>query len=223
MKILIDSADINVINKLYTIYHFDGVTTNPKLLSRIEGKPYEILGQIRKEIPKEAQLHVQVVSSEKQYMLREADYILKTLGADTHIKIPVCTDGYSVIERLSQDGIKVTATAIFNHAQALMAAHQGAYLVAPYIHRINNKGYDGVQTALQIQKLLSLHQCKTQLLAAAFENVAQIMEVLASGAESVTVTPELLMEVFSNSLTEDAVVDFRKDFSDQFKQNTMLG
>ncbi|MEG7531404.1 MAG: transaldolase family protein [Hungatella sp.] len=79
MKILIDTADINVIKKLYTIFHFDGVTTNPKLLARIDGDPMEILKEIRRAIPNEAELHVQVVSSEKEAMLQEAEYILEQI------------------------------------------------------------------------------------------------------------------------------------------------
>lgn len=223
MKILIDSADISIIRSLYEVFNFDGVTTNPKLLARIDGNPFGILKQIRREIPEEAELHVQVVSSEKDEMLREAKQILDLIGRDTHIKIPVCRAGYSVIRELASEGVKITATAIYNEAQAAMALHEGAFSVAPYIHRINNKGYCGVTTALQIQKLITVHGCKAELLAAAFESTGQVMEVMAGGADSVTVAPELLTEMVSNIMTEDAVKDFYRDFNQQFKQANMRG
>ena len=221
MKILIDTADIKTIEDLYKIYRFDGVTTNPNLLSRIDGDPMEILKSIKSTIPEGAELHVQVISSTKEEMLHEAELILEELGRETHIKIPVCTEGYSAIKELSERGVNVTATAIFNNAQALMAAHSGATYVAPYIHRINNKSYDGVGTALSIQELLITQQLSTNLLAAAFESVGQVMEVLSSGANSVTVAPDILREVFDNIMTEEAVVDFRQNFQGKFGKESM--
>lgn len=223
MKILIDTAEAAVIEKLYTMYQFDGVTTNPKLLSRIDGRPFDILKEIRRKIPENAELHVQVVSTEADKMIREADRILEELGEDTYIKVPVCAEGYRAIRELSKKGVKVTATAVFNQAQAILAAHEGARFVAPYIHRINNRCYGGLETALEIQKLLTAQQYNTELLAAAFENTAQVAQVLASGAGCVTVAPDLLMEMMVNSLTEEAVKDFYNDFSRQFKQENMLG
>ncbi|WP_215700712.1 transaldolase family protein [Clostridium sp. MCC353] len=222
MKILIDTADITVIKQLYTLYHFDGVTTNPTLLSKIEGRPLDILKEIREAIPEEAQLHAEVISDRSDVMVKEAYHILDVAGGNTYIKIPVCTEGYRAIRILSENGVKVTATAIFNQAQAALAAHEGAVFAAPYIHRINNKGYDGVGTALEIQKLLTAQQCKTGLLAAAFENVAQVAKVLESGAKALTVTPDILMEMIENSLTEGAVKNFYSDFSQHFQQENML-
>lgn len=222
MKLFIDTADAAWIRKLYGIFHFDGVTTNPKLLSQISGEPYEILEEIRKVLPKEAELHVQVVSRKRDQMLREAQEILERLGKGTHIKIPVCGEGYYVIRELASRGISVTATAIYNGTQAAMAARQGALAVAPYIHRIYNKGYDGIKTALEIQMMLKAQGLKTQLLAAAFENTAQVMTLLTSGAASVTVSPELLMEVFSNSMTEEAVEDFQQVFQKEFGRGAMM-
>lgn len=222
MKILIDTADIAVIKKLYGIYRFDGVTTNPTLLSRIDGKPMDILREIRSEIPPEAELHIEVISAKSDVMVKEAYHILDTIGGNTYIKVPVCVEGYRAIRELSGNGVKVTATAIFNQAQALLAAHEGALFAAPYIHRINNKGYDGIGTALEIQKILTAQQCNTKLLAAAFENTDQVTKVLASGAESVTVAPDILMEMIVNSLTEGAVENFYHDFSQHFQQENML-
>lgn len=223
MKVLIDTADVAIIKKLYQIYPFDGVTTNPKLLSQIDGNPVDILKNIRREIPENSELHVQVVSYKATDMIKEAKFILKEIGKETHIKVPVSLEGYKVINELAKQGIKVTATAIYNQAQAIMAAHAGAAAVAPYIHRINNKCYGGVAVATEIQKLLSVHQFKTELLAAAFENTDQVTRVLADGAESVTVAPDLLMEIMRNSLTEEAVLNFNDDFSRHFNRKNMLG
>ncbi len=223
MKLLIDTADIKTIRKLYDLYQFDGVTTNPKILSKVNGDPIDILKEIRDSIPEQSELHVQVVSDQADSMVEEANYILKELGRETHIKIPVCREGYQAIRRLSSAGVHVTATAIFSQGQALMAAHEGAASVAPYLHRINNRGYDGMKTVLGIQELLAVQNYKTELLAAAFENAGQVAAVLKAGVGSVTVAPEIWMEMLENSLTEDAVKDFYQDFTTHFASKSMIG
>lgn len=222
MKLLIDTANIAEIKALYQIFRFDGVTTNPKLLSRMDGDPIGLLKEIRREIPKDAQLHVQVVSLKADDMIKEADYILEQVGGDTCIKVPVSGEGFKAIRILANRGIKVTATAVFNQAQALLAAHEGASFAAPYIHRINNKGYGGVDTALEIHRALKAQQFDTELLAAAFENTDQVSKILAGGAQSVTVAPDILKEMLVNSMTEDAVKDFYHEFSQHFHQESLL-
>jgi len=103
MKIFIDTGDVAVIKQLYKKYRFDGVTTNPRLLARIQGKPIEILQEIRRAIPTEAELHVQVVSLQAEEMIKEAEHILKVLGSDVHIKVPVSEQGYRVIRFTNED------------------------------------------------------------------------------------------------------------------------
>ena len=222
MKIFIDTADVTVIKRLYGKYHFDGVTTNPRLLAKMQGKPMELLQEIRQEIPAEAELHVQVVSLKADEMIKEAEHILKVLGSDVHIKVPVSEEGYQVIRYLAEKKVSVTATTIFHPIQALLAAESGAASVAPYVRQISNKSSDGVIVAKEIQRLLDINGYQTELLAAAFESVHQVTEIAAFGAKSVTVAPEILMEMLVNGFTENAVKSFYEEFKSNFKQENML-
>ena len=222
MKIFIDTGDVAVIKQLYMKYRFDGVTTNPRLLARIQGKPIEILQEIRRAIPTEAELHVQVVSLQAEEMIKEAEHILKVLGSDVHIKVPVSEQGYRVIRHLAEKKVSVTATTIFQPMQALLAAESGATSVAPYVRQISNKSSDGVVVAKEIQRLLDVNGYQTELLAAAFESVHQVAEIAGFGAKSVTVAPEILMEMLINSFTENAVKGFYEEFKSSFNQENML-
>ena len=222
MKIFIDTADVAVIKQLYGRYRFDGVTTNPRLLARMQGKPMELLQEIHRAIPTEAELHVQVVSLKAEEMIKEAEHILKVLGSDVHIKVPVSEDGYRVIRHLAEKRVSVTATAIFQPMQALLAAESGAASVAPYVRQISNKSSDGVAVAKEIQRLLDVNGYQTELLAAAFESVHQVAEMAACGAKSVTIAPEILTEMLRNGFTENAVKGFCEEFKSSFNQENML-
>lgn len=222
MKIFIDTADVKIIKEFYKKYQFDGVTTNPRLLSRICGRPMDILKDIKKTIPEESELHVQVVSLNANQMIKEAEYILRELGTNIHIKVPVSEEGYSVIRHLAQRGISVTATTIFHPIQALLASQHGATSVAPYVRQISNKCHDGVEVAKEIQKLIIANGYKTELLAAAFDSVNQVTEIAKIGSKSITVSPDILLEMMQNSNTEGTVKKFQEEFRQSFRQDSLL-
>ncbi len=112
------------------------------------------LKQIRSLIPSDAMLHAQVLSVETEDMVREAKYMVSVLGKDTFIKVPVTENGLKAISILSSENIHVTATAIYGTMSAFLAAKAGAAFLAPYVNRLDNLGYNGVQTALDIHMMV---------------------------------------------------------------------
>ena len=102
MLMLIDDADLRNIEELYSKYPYDGVTTNPTILSKTGNPdPMDQLKQIRSLIPSDAMLHAQVLSVETEDMVREAKYMVSVLGKDTFIKVPVTENGLKAISILS--------------------------------------------------------------------------------------------------------------------------
>ena len=148
MLILIDDADVTKIEELYAKYPYDGVTTNPTILSKTGNpNPMDQLKKIRSVIPKDAMLHAQVLSVTADKMVEEAKHMISVLGENTYIKVPVTPDGLKAISILSKEGISVTATAVYSVMPAFMAAKAGAEFLAPYVNRLDNLGYDRVQIA----------------------------------------------------------------------------
>lgn len=223
MLTLIDSADIDAIKRIYDFFPVDGVTTNPTILKNAGVNPMERLKEIRSFMPHGAQLHVQTVSMTYKDIILEAEHILKELGDDTYIKIPVFDEGIKAMKRLHRLGINITATAIYTAMQAYIAAKAGASFVAPYVNRLDNVGFDGVEIARQIYDILSIHKMDTLVLAASFKNTQQVLNLCEHGIGAITASPAVLEQLINHQMTESAIEDFKADFYQVAGKNkTML-
>lgn len=152
MKLIIDDAHIDLIKKIYEYYPVDGVTTNPSILAKSGRQPFEVLKEIRSFIGEEAELHVQVVAKDADGMVDDAHRIVKELGANTYVKVPSIPEGFKAMKALAKENINITATAIYTPMQAYLAAKCGASYAAPYVNRIDNMGFNGIQVAKQIHE-----------------------------------------------------------------------
>ena len=150
MKLIIDDAHINLIKEIYEFYPVEGVTTNPSILAKSGRSPYEVLREIREFIGEEGELHVQAVSRDAEGMIQEAHRITEELGKNTFVKIPSVREGFKAMKELHKEGISVTATAVYTPMQAFLAAKCGAAYAAPYINRIDNMGFNGIQGSTMV-------------------------------------------------------------------------
>jgi TalC/MipB family fructose-6-phosphate aldolase len=160
MKFIIDDANIELIKNIYEYFPVDGVTSNPTILAKAGRNPFEVLKEIREFIGKDAELHVQVISKIAEDMIEEAEHILKELGDNTFIKVPVTREGLKAIKVLKAKGVNITATAIYTSMQAYLAGKAGADYVAPYINRIDNLGFDGIEVAKEIHDIFKKNGLK---------------------------------------------------------------
>ncbi len=213
MKLLIDDAHLDEIKKLCDLYPVAGVTTNPTILSKIGGNPFDTLKAIRGFIGEEAELHVQAVSRRAEDIAAEAKHIVNILGANTYVKIPAVPEGFKAMKILVDTSeILITATAIYTPMQAYIAGLCGASYAAPYVNRIDNMGFDGIRVAQEIQKIFNANRMETEVIAASFKNSQQVLELCKCGIGAATVSPEILSALVKNSAIDDAVDKFIADF-----------
>lgn len=213
MLILIDDANLQKIEDLFNKYPYDGVTTNPTILSKTGNPdPMDQLKKIRSIMPEGTALHAQVLSTETDDMVKEAKHMISVLGANTYIKVPVTANGLKAISILSKEGINVTATAIYGVMPAFMAAKAGAKFLAPYVNRLDNLGYDGVQIAKDIHTMVKAAGYEAEILGASFKNSQQILDMGKYGIGAVTVNPDSLNALAFNGVAETAVQAFINDF-----------
>ncbi len=212
MKLIIDDAHIDQIKKIYELYPVDGVTTNPTILAKSGRRPYEVLKEIRAFIGEDAELHVQAVAKTAEGMIEDARRIVKELGKNTYVKIPSVPEGFKAIMALREEGILTTATAIYTPMQAFLAAKAGASYAAPYINRIDNMGYNGVQIAQKIHDIFKNNSLKTEVLAASFKNSQQLLELCEYGIGASTVSPDVIDVLVKNQAITAAIDDFTADF-----------
>ena len=212
MKFIIDDADVMKIKELYEYFPVDGVTTNPSILAKSGRQPFDVLKEIREFIGKDAELHVQVVAKTAEGMIEDAERILKELGENTFVKVPVTREGLKAIKILSKMGVNITATAIYTSMQAYLAGKAGAKYAAPYVNRIDNLGADGVQTAKDIHDIFKKNGLETEVLAASFKNSQQVLELCKYGVGASTVACDVIEGLIKNQIVTSAVDVFTQDF-----------
>ena len=203
MKLIIDDAHIDLIKKIYEYYPVDGVTTNPSILAKSGRQPFEVLKEIRSFIGEEAELHVQVVAKDADGMVDDAHRI---------VKVPSIPEGFKAMKALAKENINITATAIYTPMQAYLAAKCGASYAAPYVNRIDNMGFNGIQVAKQIHDIFKNNNLKTEVLAASFKNSQQVLELCEYGIGASTIAPDIIEGLVKNQAITSAVDDFVKDF-----------
>lgn len=213
MKLIIDDANVERVREVWDLYPCDGVTTNPSILAKNGRKPYDVLGDLREIVGEEGELHVQVISKNVESILEEAKVIREKLGSNTYIKIPVTPQGLKAIKILAAEQVNVTATAVYTPMQAFLAAKAGAKYVAPYINRIDNFGYDGVQVAKDIQDIFDNNELDCSVLAASFKNSQQVLELTKYGVGASTVGTDVIEGLIKNKAIDAAIDAFEEDFA----------
>lgn len=213
-KILIDSADIKKAREIEKYYTIAGITTNPTILSKIEGSLEGKLKELKEFTYGKYEVHIQTTESEVEKIVEEAKKLRDYFGESFYIKIPVTKAGLEAIKLCSKENIRVTATAILTTMQALAAAKNGANYVAPYVNRMENVGQDAKEAILEISNLLIDYP--TEILAASFKNVKQVQDILRCGAEAVTIAPEIIEASIWHPYTDKSVFDFEKDWGNRF-------
>lgn len=223
MKLCIDTGDVEKIRKIYEYFPVDGVSTNPSILAKTGRNPYEVLREIREIIGEDGELFVQVISDKAEDMFEESKVIVKELGETTLVKIPCVPEGFKAMKMLKKAGIRFIGTAIYTTMQGFLAAKAGAEYVAPYVNRIDNMGFDGVQVAMDIHDAIEGSNLDSGLLAASFKNSQQVLELTRYGVKAVTVAPDVIEGLIKNVAITAAVEDFTKDFEGLLGKGKTMG
>ena len=212
MKLIIDDANIEKVREIWDLYPCDVVTTNPSILAKSKRPPYEVLSELREIVGKDGELHVQVVSKDAEGMVKEANVIRERLGANTFVKIPTTPQGLKAMKELAPQGVNITATAIYTPMQAFLAAKAGAKYTAPYVNRIDNFGYNGIQVAMDIQDIFENNNLQCDVLAASFKNSQQVLELTKYGIGASTVACDVIEGLIKNKAIDAAIDAFNDDF-----------
>lgn len=223
MEFMLDTANIEDIKKYEKIIPLAGVTSNPSIVKN-EGNIefFSHMKQIREIIGDDKSLHVQVVATDYEGMLKDAETILAKIGKNVFVKVPVSEEGLKVIKELKKRGVNVTATAIYTKFQAYLAIAAGADYIAPYFNRMENLNIDPREAIAEMAKEISRTNSQTKILAASFKNVGQVNAALEHGAHSATMGVDIIKSAFAMPSIEKAVVDFTSDWEASFGEGTTI-
>jgi transaldolase len=220
VKFFLDTANLDEIRKGADWGIVDGVTTNPSLIAK-EGRP--IAEQIRRICDiVDGDISAEVVSTESSAMIKEGRELAK-LHKNVVVKCPLIREGIKATAALSKEGIRVNVTLCFSAAQALMAAKAGAYIISPFVGRLDDIGSEGMDLIRSICTIYKNYGFKTQILAASLRGPMHVIESALAGAHIGTMPFKVLDMLFNHPLTDKGLEQFLKDYNKAFQETPVAG
>ncbi len=210
MKFFVDTADIAEIEDLAASGLVDGVTTNPSLVAKV-GKPIrDVIASICAVV--EGPVSAEVTATDFDGMMDEGQ-ALAGIAPNVAVKVPLTWDGLKACRALSQRGYKVNVTLCFSANQALLAAKAGATFISPFIGRLDDIGYDGMNLIRQIRTIYDNYEAlDTDILAASIRTPFHVTEAALAGADVATIPPAVLKNLAKNPLTDKSLDGFLTDW-----------
>jgi len=214
MKLFLDSANLEEIKKAAAWGIIDGVTTNPSLIAR-EGIAVE--EQIRKICDLiDGEISAEVVSLDAKEMIVEGRRLAR-IHKNIIVKVPLIHEGIIAVSALSKEGIKTNVTLCFSSAQALLAAKAGAYIVSPFIGRVDDIGWPGAELIADIVGIYKTYSFSTQVLAASIRGPLHLIQAAKAGAHISTLPLKVMEQLFHHPLTEKGLEQFLRDHREVFE------
>ena len=210
MKFFVDTADVAEIRELAATGLLDGVTTNPSLIAKA-GKPIrEAIKEICEATP--GDVSAEVAATDFDGMVSEGTK-LAGIAKNVVVKVPLTWDGLRACRALDQKGHRVNVTLCFSAGQALLAAKAGATYISPFIGRLDDIGFDGLELIRQIRAIYdNFDALKTEILAASIRSPLHVEQAAIAGADVATIPPAVLRNLAKHPLTDKGLEAFLADW-----------
>ena len=210
MKFFVDTADTAEIAALAETGLLDGVTTNPSLIHKSGRQFLEVIREIAALTP--GPVSAEVVAADTVGMLREAE-VLRKLGDNICIKLPLTMAGLTACHHLSKDKVMTNVTLCFSPAQALLAAKAGATFISPFVGRLDDIGYDGMQLIEDIRIIYDNYDFGTEILVASVRHPVHVLQAAKIGADVATMPPSVIRALANHPLTASGLAAFDADWA----------
>lgn len=215
MKFFLDTANLDELKKAADWGIVDGVTTNPSLIAK-EGRP--IAEQIKRICDiVDGDISAEVVATTAPEMVKEGKELAK-IHKNIVIKCPLIREGIKATSILSREGYRVNVTLCFSAAQALIAAKAGAYIISPFVGRLDDIGQVGMNLITQIVTIYKNYGYPTQILAASLRTTNHVIDSAVAGAHIGTMPFKTMDMLFNHPLTENGLAQFLKDYNKAFQE-----
>lgn len=212
MKFFIDTANLDQIREAHALGILDGVTTNPSLMAKegITGKEqvmnhYKAICELV-----DGDVSAEVISTDYEGMIKEGEE-LAALHHNIVVKIPMIKDGIKALAYFSNKGIRTNCTLVFSAGQAILAAKAGATYLSPFIGRLDDINFDGMELIKQIAEIYAVQGYDTEILAASIRNPLHIVKSAQFGADVVTCPLSAILGLLKHPLTDIGLAQFLAD------------
>lgn len=212
MKIFLDTANVDEISSRYNTGLIDGVTTNPTLIKKSGKDPYEVIKTISESFSEFESISAEVVSDTASGMVEQAEPFMRLNNVT--IKVPCTVEGLIACRKLRQLGATVNVTLIFSASQAVLAAKAGATYISPFVGRLTDNGFDGLELIKNIRMIYdnSYDNPVPQILAASVRSPEVVSLCYREGADIVTIPSNVFDRMYESVLTREGLAIFQKDW-----------
>ncbi len=212
MKFFIDTANLGQIQEANELGILDGVTTNPSLMAKEGIKGTEAVMAHYKAICElvDGDISAEVISTDFDGMVEEGKR-LAAIHPNIVVKVPMIKDGVKALKWFTDNGIKTNCTLVFSAGQAILAAKAGATYVSPFIGRIDDSSWDGIELISQISHIYTIQNYKTEILAASIRSALHIVKCAEAGADVCTCPLSSILGLLKHPLTDIGLATFLED------------
>jgi len=212
MKFFVDTANLDQIKEAKDLGILDGVTTNPSLMAKegINGKEnimahYKAITEIV-----DGDVSAEVIATDYEGMIEEGKE-LALIAPNIVVKVPMIKEGVKAISYFAKNGIRTNCTLVFSAGQAILAAKAGATYISPFLGRIDDTNWDGMDLIRQIAEIYAIQQYDTEILAASIRNSKHIVDAAISGADIITCPLKAMLGLLNHPLTDIGLEKFLAD------------
>lgn len=212
MKFFIDTANLDQIKEANELGILDGVTTNPSLMAKEGIKGEAAILNHYKTICEmvDGDISAEVISTDFNGIVEEGKK-LAAIHPNIVVKVPMIKDGIKAIKWFTDNGIRTNCTLVFSAGQAILAAKAGATYLSPFIGRIDDSNWDGVELISQISHIYNVQGFKTQILAASIRTALHIVKCAEAGADVCTCPLDSILGLLKHPLTDIGLAKFLED------------
>lgn len=212
MKFFIDTANLAQIKEAHDLGILDGVTTNPSLMAKEGIKGQQAVYDHYKAICDmvDGDISAEVISTDFDGIVEEGKKLAK-IHKNIVVKVPMIKDGVKAIKWFTDNGIRTNCTLVFSAGQAILAAKAGAAYVSPFIGRIDDSGWDGMELIHQLRQIFTMQNYKTEILAASIRSPNHIIKCAEAGADICTCPLDSILGLLKHPLTDIGLAKFLED------------
>ena len=209
MRLFLDTADIEEIREINRWGVLSGVTTNPSLVAKEGQDPDIVWKEILETVNGDISLETTEPEADAMY---EQGLVLAQIAPNAVVKVPMTAEGLSAGKRLVDDGIKINVTLVFSPAQAILAAEIRAYIVSPFLGRLDDVGSDGMGMLRAITEIYAVQGYTTNVLAASLRHPMHVIESALAGADIATMPYDVFTKLVKHPLTDQGLEKFQTDW-----------
>jgi transaldolase len=209
LKIFLDTANLDEIREGVRLGVLRGITTNPSLIAKEDQDFLPLVKEICAIV--EGDVSVETASDDTEQLVRQA-HDIANIADNAVVKIACTANGLAAVRRVSDEGINVNVTLCFTPAQAILAAEAGAYIISPFLGRLDDVATDGLRLLSDICEIYAIQGYQTQVLAASLRHPVHVVEAARMGADIATMPFKVFEALVKHPLTDSGFKRFLDDW-----------